>query len=380
VTGTVQDGAKPLRLSVIGATGAAGSALLAAVDRRRSDAADAVHIVALTSDTRIDRLHDLISRFAPAVAVSADETAMRHLRDLALGSHTHTGAGRQALLDAVRMPADLVLVAAPGPAGLELAHAALAPGRRVLVSSMHVFAASGRFLFDQAATLGATVAPFDPLFSPLMAWWPGVRREDVRRLIVADTALHHGWKASDAAQNQSELATCVPLLAAQALLEWPNDQTSIAPLPDGVAAACDSQARESLAPNTDTIDGIADDVLAGRSVRVTADQAYPLLRSETAEKQPRTLEPWEEIVRRASQLGMTAPAMLLGGIDVAAAAVQEQRLPPAAVTKLLTQLLNILEGRHTFAGRPGVQDFVSADFDGRGMAYELLASQDWRNV
>ncbi|MGH6792438.1 MAG: 1-deoxy-D-xylulose-5-phosphate reductoisomerase, partial [Methyloceanibacter sp.] len=107
--------ARPRRISILGATGSIGESTLDLIGRDPS----AYRVVALTGGQNVTRLAELALLHRAELAVIADPSRYADLRDSLAGTGIEAGAGDEALLDAASRPADWVMAAIVGAAGLK---------------------------------------------------------------------------------------------------------------------------------------------------------------------------------------------------------------------------------------------------------------------
>ncbi|MFJ5369302.1 1-deoxy-D-xylulose-5-phosphate reductoisomerase, partial [Bosea sp. CER48] len=94
-------------------------------------------------------------------AALADEAGGAALRDALAGTGIACGAGRSAVLEAVARPADIVVSAISGAAGLEATFAALMPGRTIALANKESLVCAGEAVMARAAAVGARLLPLD---------------------------------------------------------------------------------------------------------------------------------------------------------------------------------------------------------------------------
>ena len=94
-------------------------------------------------------------------AALADETAAAALKQALAGTGIASGAGRSAVLEAVGRPADIVVSAISGAAGLEATFAALMPGRTIALANKESLVCAGEAVMARAAAVGARMLPLD---------------------------------------------------------------------------------------------------------------------------------------------------------------------------------------------------------------------------
>ena len=147
----------PERVTILGATGSIGASALDLLRRRR----DRYQVAALTARRDARKLAVLAREFDARLAVVAEPGAYRELKEALSGTGIEAAAGRDALLAAAGAPADIVIAAITGSAGLESTLAALAPGRRVALANKESLVCAGRLFMATARAQGARVIPLD---------------------------------------------------------------------------------------------------------------------------------------------------------------------------------------------------------------------------
>ena len=157
--------ARPKRLSVLGATGSIGDSTFAVV-RAQPQAFD---IVALVGGRNAKKMAALVIEFSPAVVAMADEDAARALRDLLPNNEAKPdiGGGRQAVLDASAMPADVTVGAITGFAGLEPVLAAIKAGNDIALANKESMVCAGTFVLSAAQQAQVDILPTDSEHSAL---------------------------------------------------------------------------------------------------------------------------------------------------------------------------------------------------------------------
>lgn len=168
------------RLSLFGATGSVGQSTLDLV--RRDGEAWAVGV--LTANSDVAELAKLAKEFRPDIAVVADESRYGELKDALDGTGIETAAGADALVEAARRPADLVMAAIVGIAGLAPTMAALEAGTDVALANKEALVSSGELMTAAARASGATILPVDSEHNAIFQCLAGGRIDQVRRIIL----------------------------------------------------------------------------------------------------------------------------------------------------------------------------------------------------
>lgn len=149
--------AGPLRLSVLGATGSIGQSTLDLVARHP----DRFEIVALTAQCNAAKLADLAIRHRARVAVIGDAHHYNDLKTRLAGTGIRAAAGAGEVEAAAREPADCVMAAIVGAAGLRPTFAAAAQGGRVALANKECLVSAGDIFMRHVQTSGAELLPVD---------------------------------------------------------------------------------------------------------------------------------------------------------------------------------------------------------------------------
>jgi 1-deoxy-D-xylulose-5-phosphate reductoisomerase len=100
------------------------------------------------------------------------------------GSGIEAAAGEGALVEAAQRPADWVMAAISGAAGLKSALAAIERGATVALANKECLVCAGALFMRRAASAGATVLPVDSEHNAVFQALGAGRREDVKRVIL----------------------------------------------------------------------------------------------------------------------------------------------------------------------------------------------------
>ncbi|RVT85425.1 1-deoxy-D-xylulose-5-phosphate reductoisomerase [Rhodobacteraceae bacterium CCMM004] len=168
------------RVSVLGATGSVGCSTLDLVGRDP----DAYRVVALTGGANVALLAEQARRHRAEIAVTAHEAALPELRDRLAGTGIATAAGAEALCDAARRPADWIMSAIVGAAGLPPGLAALEQGTTLALANKESLVAAGPLLMDTARRHGATILPVDSEHSAIFQALVGEDLGAVERIVI----------------------------------------------------------------------------------------------------------------------------------------------------------------------------------------------------
>ena len=168
------------KLSILGATGSIGKSTLDLVER----SPERFEVVAVTAATNVDALANVARRTDARLAVVADETRLRDLQELLVGTRCRAAAGEDALIEAAAGEAELVIAAIVGCAGLRPVMAAVDAGKTVALANKEALVTAGELMTEAAARAGATLLPVDSEHNAIFQCLAGGRTEDVSRIIL----------------------------------------------------------------------------------------------------------------------------------------------------------------------------------------------------
>ncbi len=169
-------------VSVFGATGSVGESTFDLL--MRAGGADALHTVALTGGRNVMRLAEMARALRAEVAVTAHEECLPDLRDALAGSGIAAAAGTQAIAEAADRPADWVMSAIVGAAGLVPGLRALQHGGSLALANKESLVTAGQLLLATAAKNNATILPVDSEHSAIFQALAGEDITAVERIIL----------------------------------------------------------------------------------------------------------------------------------------------------------------------------------------------------
>jgi 1-deoxy-D-xylulose-5-phosphate reductoisomerase len=168
------------RITVLGSTGSVGTSTVDLIRRN----ADRFAVEALTAHRNVALLAEQARALRPRLAVIGDPGCRRQLEEALAGSGIETAAGPDAIIEAAGRPADLVMAAIVGAAGLEPTLAAVRRGALVALANKECLVSAGRLMMGEIARWGATLLPVDSEHSAIFQVLDAGRPEAVERIIL----------------------------------------------------------------------------------------------------------------------------------------------------------------------------------------------------
>ncbi len=170
------------RISIFGATGSIGESTFDLITR--AGGPQAFHTVALSGGRNLARLAQMAVALRAEVAVTAHEDALGELQDRLAGTGVQAAAGAAAIAEAADRPADWVMSAIVGAAGLVPGMRALAHGSTLALANKESLVTAGPLLMATARAHGATVLPVDSEHSAIFQSLMGEDSRAVERIIL----------------------------------------------------------------------------------------------------------------------------------------------------------------------------------------------------
>ncbi|MEQ1613569.1 MAG: 1-deoxy-D-xylulose-5-phosphate reductoisomerase [Hyphomicrobiaceae bacterium] len=191
------------RVSVLGATGSVGTSTLDLI----AHAPERFEVVALTAHTSVDRLAKAAIAARARHAVIGDPARYSELKIRLAGTGIEVSAGEHALEAAAAMPADCVVAAMVGAAGLKPALTAVAQGRRVALANKECLVTAGELFMEAVKRSGAELLPVDSEHSAVMQALGGAAPEAIERIVItASGGPFRTWELAEIARVTPEQA------------------------------------------------------------------------------------------------------------------------------------------------------------------------------
>ena len=195
------------RVSILGATGSIGQNTIDLISR----APDRFRVVALTGNGNIEQLARDARALNAEIVVTADENRLDDLRAALAGTETEVAAGAEALCEAGARPADWVMSAIVGAAGLKPGLAALEQGATLALANKESLVCAGALVMETAKRNNTRVLPVDSEHSAVFQALIGEDLKAVERIIItASGGAFRDWPLEKLAEATLEQASSHP--------------------------------------------------------------------------------------------------------------------------------------------------------------------------
>ncbi len=166
------------KIAILGSTGSIGKSALDVVrlDPERFD------VVALCARSDAEGLASQIREFQPAAVALSDESAAARLTDQ--GSTAEVLSGDEGVAELASRPADIVLCAMVGAAGLTPILNAIDAGSDVALANKEPLVMAGELIMERAHTEGVKVLPVDSEHSAIFQCIHGHDMDEVHKIYL----------------------------------------------------------------------------------------------------------------------------------------------------------------------------------------------------
>jgi 1-deoxy-D-xylulose-5-phosphate reductoisomerase len=202
-----QTAPEPRSLTILGSTGSIGCNTLDLIERHPDD----YRVVALTAYNSAEMLAEQARRLRPELVVIGDERHYDDLKSALAGLEIEVAAGPQALIEAAMRPAEWVMAAIVGAAGLAPTLAAVRRGAMIALANKETLVCAGELMMAEVTRCGATLLPVDSEHNAIFQVLEQDRKEAIERLILtASGGPFREWSLAEMAEATPEQAVAHP--------------------------------------------------------------------------------------------------------------------------------------------------------------------------
>jgi len=381
-------------VTLLGATGSIGSSTVDLLARNRPD----YRVEAVTAATNAKALATLARSLGARFAAVADATRYSELKEALAGSGIEVAAGEQGVVEAAQRPADWVMGAITGAAGLRPTLAAVARGATVALANKECLVCAGSLFMRAASERGSTLLPVDSEHNAIFQALGSGRRQHLRRIILTasggpfrtwslermreatlEQALRHpNWEMGKkiTIDSATMMNKGLELIEAHHLFQAPSEQIDILVHPQSIVHSlvefCDGSVIAQLG-TPDMRVPIAHclawpERMDGAAERLDLVQIATL----TFEAPDLTRFPALRLARSALTAGGGAATVLNAANEIAVEAFLGRRLGFAGIVPLVEKAIADMDRRGLLKEPSSIDDALSIDHISRTVARELL--------
>jgi 1-deoxy-D-xylulose-5-phosphate reductoisomerase len=170
----------PRRVTILGATGSIGTSTLAVLAERPQ----AFVVEAVTANANAIQLAAVARKVGARIAVIADVAGYADLKAALAGSGIAAAAGPAAVTEAAVRPADVVVAAIVGAAGLAPTFAAVNAGTCVALANKECLVSAGALFMSAAKRAGSAILPVDSEHNAIFQILDGRDPATIEQIVV----------------------------------------------------------------------------------------------------------------------------------------------------------------------------------------------------
>ena len=167
-------------VTILGSTGSVGSNTVELVEREP----DKFRVEALVANRNVGKLAEQAIRLKAKLAVVADSGSYKALKEALFGSGIEAAAGAGAVVDAAARPADWVMAAIVGAAGLQPTLAAVKRGAIIGLANKETLVCAGSLVMQAVKEHGATLVPVDSEHSAIFQVFDFSQKDMIEKIIL----------------------------------------------------------------------------------------------------------------------------------------------------------------------------------------------------
>ncbi|MDY0883035.1 1-deoxy-D-xylulose-5-phosphate reductoisomerase [Dongia soli] len=385
--------AAPRRVTILGSTGSVGCNTVDIVRRDPS----AFQVEALTAHNNVELLIEQALALRPRLAVVGIEAKFGRLKEALAGTGIEAAAGRSAVIEAAARPADWVMAAIVGAAGLEPTLAAVRRGAMIGLANKETLVCAGDLMMAEVARHGAVMLPVDSEHSAIFQVFDPEQIEAVEKIILTasggpfrtrsyeemrsmtpeQAVAHPNWSmgAKISVDSASMMNKGLELIEAHHLFRLPETQIDILVHPQSIIHSMVAYRDGSVLAQLGSPDmrtPIAYALGWPKRIAAPADRLdFAKMRDLTFESPDAVRFPALRLAREALQEGGQAPTVLNAANEIAVAAFLDRKI---AFTDIASVVESVLSEMGTRA-LSSIADVLETDLSARQVAQRQVAAR-----
>ncbi|MDR3436689.1 1-deoxy-D-xylulose-5-phosphate reductoisomerase [Telmatospirillum sp.] len=378
-------------ITILGSTGSVGCNTVDLVEREPGRFA----VEALVANKNVAKLAEQAKKLHPRLVVVADESAYLALKDAVAGCNIEVAAGAEAVIEAARRPADWVMSAIVGAAGLQPTLAAIRRGAIIGLANKETLVCAGSLVMAEVKRWNATLVPVDSEHSAVFQVFDFEHRDRIDKIILtasggpfrtmsrqamatvtpAQAVAHPKWNmgAKISVDSATMMNKGLEVIEAYHLFGVPEDRIDILVHPQSVVHSMVSYVDGSVLAQLGTPDMRTPISLAlGWPDRL----GWPGKQLNLAEVGQLTFEapdpvrfPALRLARDVLKKGGAAPTILNAANEIAVQAFLDERIAFLDIVAVVEQVVAALGDKPVTA----LDDVLACDAEARRVARDVVA-------
>jgi len=374
------------RVAILGSTGSVGRNTIDIISRDPG----AYVVEALTAQENAALLIEQAHALRPRFVAIGNEAHFATVQDALAGTGTEVGAGRAAVIEAAARPAEWVMSAIVGAAGLEPTLAAIKRGAVIGLANKETLVCAGTVVMREVTRCNAVMVPVDSEHSAIFQCLEQNNSEAVEKIILTasggpfrqkslaemaemtpeQAVAHPNWSmgAKISVDSATMMNKGLKLIEAHHLFGLPDSQIDILVHPQSVIHSMVAYRDGSVLAQLGSPDmrtPIAYALGWPKRIAAPADRLdFGKVKQLTFEAPDEARFPALRIARETLRAGGGAPSVLNAANEVAVAAFLDGRIGFGDIAPLVADALERVGG----APASDLEELVAADEEARGLA------------
>ena len=172
------------RVTILGSTGSVGVSTLELIEHATGTGEASIEVEALTAHSNAELLAEQAIRYNAGFAAIGDPAEYEKLKDLLGNTGVEVAAGEEAIIEAASRPADWVMAAIVGAAGLQPTLSAAQRGADIAFANKECLVCAGEILMDAVRQGGGHLLPVDSEHNAIFQVYDFERPERITRLLL----------------------------------------------------------------------------------------------------------------------------------------------------------------------------------------------------
>jgi len=391
---TVQDAASaPRTVTILGSTGSVGCSTIDLLQRNP----DGFVVEAITARRNVELLVQQAKQLQPRFVAVSEDVHYKALKDGLSGTGIEVAAGAEAVVAAARRPADFVMAAIVGAAGLEPTLAAVNRGAMVGLANKECLVCAGSFMVAEIKRNGAVLLPVDSEHNAIFQVFDFDRREAIDKLVLtasggpfrtfeleemravtpAQAVAHPNWDmgAKISVDSATMMNKGLEVIEAHYLFDIPEDRIEILVHPQSVIHSMVAYVDGSVLAQLGTPDMRTPIAYA---LAWPARMKSPQDRLDLAAMKQLTFEapdsvrfPALRLAREALKNGGSAPTVLNAANEIVVEGFLSERVGFLEIAAIVEETINAF----AHCALNSIDDVRSCDGAAREIAAEILATR-----
>ncbi|MCG8544776.1 MAG: 1-deoxy-D-xylulose-5-phosphate reductoisomerase [Alphaproteobacteria bacterium] len=384
---------EPRTVTILGSTGSVGCQTIDLIERHNGR----YTVEALTANSNIELLAAQARSLRPRFVALAEESGYPALKQALSGLDIEIGVGPEAVVAAAERPAEWIMAAIVGSAGLQATLAAVRRGAIVAFANKECLVCAGELMMREIDQRGATLLPVDSEHNAIFQVFEFDRRSAVEKLVLtasggpfrdwdlarmgqaspSEAVAHPNWDmgAKISVDSATMMNKGLEVIEAHHLFSMPEERIEVVVHPQSVIHSMVTYVDGSVLAQLGTPDmrtPIAYTLAWPERMATPAERLdWASLSTLTFEQPDSERFPALRLAREVLKIGGRAPTILNAANEVAVASFLEGRIGFLDIAGIVEETLTSLPN----GALSSIADVHQTDDEARRLAQEIVQAK-----